>query len=364
MAKDYYETLGVSKNASKEEIKKAYKNLAKKYHPDLNKNQGSDDKFKEINEAYSVLSDGNKKSQYDQFGSTGQQYSGFEGFSGGYQDFDFGDIFESFFGGRQRRSGPRGGADMQAEVELTFEEAAFGIDKKVSLTKHVHCKDCEGTGAKDKEFVECEHCHGRGRIQRQMRTPFGIVMQTSTCPKCHGYGKEPKETCKTCHGAGRVKESKKISVTIPAGVDNGNTLRVPGEGEAGEKGARSGNLYVGIFVKPHKLFERQGYDLHLEYPITFSQAALGDEVDIPTLKKKVKMKIPVGTQSHTIFKLKGKGVQQLHSSGHGDILIRVVVKTPSKITKKVKDIFKKLAKENKQKLKIEKGIFERIKDSF
>ncbi len=364
MAKDYYKILGLSRNASKEEIKKAYKKLAKKYHPDLNKEADSANKFKEINEAYSVLSDENKKAQYDQFGSTGQQYSGFDGFSGSYQDFDFTDIFESFFGSSRRRRGPRRGADMQAEVELEFEEAAFGTEKKVTITKHSKCQDCDGTGAKDKEFIICESCGGQGRIRRQLRTPFGVMMQTSTCPKCHGYGKEPKDYCRTCQGTGRIKETKKIKVTIPPGVDNGTTLRISGEGEAGEKSAQPGDLYVAIFVKPHKIFEREGYDLYLEYPITFSQAALGDEIEVPTLRKKVKMKVPAGTQSHTLFKLKGKGIQHLDSNHYGDLLIRIIVKTPTRLNKTSKDLLKKLAKENKQHLKIEKGFFERLKDSF
>ncbi|MBU2590170.1 MAG: molecular chaperone DnaJ [Nanoarchaeota archaeon] len=371
MAKDYYELLGVSKSASKEDIKKAYKKLAKKFHPDLNKEANATEKFKEINEAYSVLGDDQKRSNYDRFGSAEAfQQSGFSGF--GQQGFNFEDafdIFNSFFGGnpfssRQRHS--QRGADIEAELEVSFKEAAFGTEKKVEINKHVKCKACKGTGAKDSKLKTCSNCKGSGTEKKFFRTPFGIMSQATTCSECQGQGEIPKESCPECHGRGVAKEKKQLTVNIPAGVETGSTLRLTNEGEAGEKGAPSGNLYILLRVKPHELFERQEDNIYLEFPITFSQAALGTEVNIPTLEGDVKMKIPAGTESHTLFKLKNKGIESVNGYGKGDQLVRVIIKTPTKLSKEQKELLIKLSKEDSELKpeKKEKTFFEKVKDAF
>ena len=367
MAKDYYKTLGIEKSASKEEIKKAYRKFAKKYHPDINKDTGSKEKMQDINEAYSILSDETKRSNYDRFGDAGEAFAGGHGNFTGEEIFEgFEDIFSNFFGGNifggRRRRGPRRGADLKYELDIDFEEAVFGVKKKITVTKHDSCKSCKGTGAEDGELNNCETCQGRGAIRKQFRTPFGVMAQTTTCPECRGLGKIAKKECKECRGKGRVKKTKTITVTIPEGVDTGSVLRLSGEGEAGEVGAPSGDLYVEIHSKPHKIFEREGEDIYLEYPLSFSQVALGDEVKVPTLHGEVKMKIPSGTQSHTVFRLKNKGVPRTHGYGQGDQHVRVVVKTPEKLNKKQKQLFKDLAKENKEKLQIEKDFFTKVRD--
>ncbi|MBS3137862.1 molecular chaperone DnaJ [Candidatus Woesearchaeota archaeon] len=360
--KDYYEILGVSKNASKEEIKRAYKNLAKKCHPDLNKdNPQASDKFKELNEAASVLGDDKKREHYDQFGtadtsaSHGFNASDFSAFSEG---FDMNDIFESIFGGqassRKRRSSR--GEDLGYEIEITLEEAAKGVKKNISVPKHEICEDCQGTGARSRDdIVVCEHCRGTGVYMRQQRTAFGIFQTSSTCNKCGGRGKVIRAVCQRCHGNARIKKTKKIEVTIPAGVDSGQRLRVAGEGEAGDAGY--GDLYLIITVVQHDLFERDGDDLKLEARISFVQAALGGEIDIPTIDGKVKMKIPVGTQTNTIFRLAGKGIKNLRGYGSGDLFVKAVIQTPTKLSKQQKDLleeFDSLDKETK------KGLFDKL----
>ncbi|RME55401.1 molecular chaperone DnaJ [Candidatus Woesearchaeota archaeon] len=365
MTKDYYEILGVDKNASKEEIKKAYKRLAKKYHPDLNKETGSAEKFKEINEAYSVLSDDHKRANYDRFGSAEENFSGFQssGFEGFGEDI-FSDIFENFFGsspfGRKRKQQERG-RDITYTIEIDFEDAVFGAKKEISFEKYVKCEDCDGTGSEDGKMHKCSECHGTGQVYQQFRTPFGIIRQSVSCPACKGKGKVIKNKCKTCHGTGRVKQYKTIKVNIPPGVESGTTLRIVNEGEAGKNGGLPGHLYIEILVRPHKEFKREGNDIHINLPISFAQAALGDVVEVPTLEGKVKMKIPSGTQSHTIFRLKGKGVPYLHSSGRGDELVKVIVEVPTKLTNKQKEIIKQLSKE---KLKSEKSFFSKVKDAL
>ncbi|MEA3378888.1 MAG: molecular chaperone DnaJ [Nanoarchaeota archaeon] len=363
MAKDYYQTLGVSKDSSKEEIKKAYKKLAKKYHPDLNKD--SAEKFKEINEAYSILGNENKKANYDRFGTADDRFSGFQGgFQGGFGDFEediFSDIFGSFFHG-SRRKAVRKGADLKDELEIKFEDAAFGVKKKIKINKMIRCNQCNGTGSENEEFEPCSACHGTGTIAKKFRTPFGVIQQSATCNVCGGRGRVIKNKCTKCKGHGRVKEQKTITITIPAGVNNGSTLRVSNEGEAGEMGGPNGDLYIQIFVQPHKFFERQGDDILVDFPITFAQAALGGEVLIPTLKSNVKMKIPAGTQSHTFFKLKNKGFPSLEGYAQGDELVRVIIKTPKHLTPKQKNALKDLF--NKEKLKIEKGFFDKVKDAI
>jgi molecular chaperone DnaJ len=347
---DYYDTLGVKKGCSKEEIKKAYKSLAKKYHPDLNKdNPEAEKKFKEINEAYTALSDDNKRSNYDRFGSTGEQFSGHRGFEG----FDMGDIFGSFFGGRQRQ---RRGRNLKAEVELTFNEAVFGTKKELKITKYDQCKECSGKGGTGTE--SCSDCGGSGTISKSYRTPFGTFSQSATCPNCHGSGDTVKHVCKQCEGSGKIRTTKKVKVKVPAGVDDGTTLRISNEGEYGDAGY--GDLFVELFVQPHEIFERKGDDIFLELPISFSQSALGDEVKVPTIREKVKMKIPAGTQSGTIMRLKGEGVESVNGYGNGDQHVRIQVVTPKKLNKTQKDLLKRLAKENKEELQIKKGFFERL----
>lgn len=376
MAKDYYDILGVSKDASKAQVKKAYKKLAKKYHPDLNK--GKEDaasKFKEINEAAAVLGDDKKRSQYDRFGSTGEGFSGFEGFDagnfggfGGGGNFDFGDIFDSFFGGGGRGRGRRAarrGADLRYEMSITLEEAYDGVKKKVSIPRLETCEKCNGTGAKSDSDVEvCSECHGAGQVRKTQRTPFGVFATTAACPKCHGEGKTIKNACKECHGHGRVEKVRKIEIDIPAGVDSGSQLRIPGQGEAGEKGAATGDLYIYIRVASHETFERDGSNLYMEVPISFVQASIGDEIEVPTIKGKVKMTIPSGTQTHTKFRLKGEGFPSLRHAGYGDQIVRVKVKIPKKLSKKQKEHLMNYAKESKQDIQPSKGFWSKLKDKI
>ncbi|MAG78399.1 molecular chaperone DnaJ [archaeon] len=350
---DYYDTLGVKKGCSKEEIKKAYKTLAKKYHPDLNKdNPQAEQKFKEINEAYSALSDENKRANYDRFGSTGEQFSGYN--QRGFEGFDMGDIFNSFFGGGTTRK--QRGRNLKAELELTFNEAVFGTKKEIKITKYDQCKECNGKGGKD--TISCPDCGGSGRIKKSYRTPFGTFAQTATCQNCQGSGESVKHICKDCQGTGKIRATKKVKVKVPKGVDDGTTLRISNEGEYGEAGF--GDLYVELFVQPHEIFERKDDDIFLELPISFSQAALGDQIKVPTIREKVKMKIPPGTQSGTIMRLKGEGVENVNGYGNGDQHVKIQVVTPKKINKTQKDLLKRLAKENKEELKIKKGFFEKL----
>ena len=359
---DYYNILGVNKTASKEEIKKAYKTLAKKWHPDLNpENKEAEQKFKEINEAYAALSDDNKKANYDRYGSADQQYSqgygqGFEGL----QDADFGDLFGSFFDLGGKRSGK--GRDLKYECEISFIEACFGVSKQISVTKLDRCESCDGLGGTGQKT--CASCKGSGRMQKNFRTPFGVFAQQSMCTECSGRGKTVEKVCKECKGQGRIKNTKNIKVKIPPGVNDGNSLRVQNEGEAGASGNRSGDLFVEIFVTPHDIFARKGDDIYVEFPISFSQAALGDTVAIPTIRGEVKMKVPAGTQSGTILRLKEEGVENVSGHGIGDELVRVQVKTPTKISAKEKELLEKLASENKEKFSIEKGWFEKFKEDF
>ncbi len=370
MTKDYYETLGVDKSASKEEIKKAYKKLAKKYHPDLNKeNPESADKFKEINEAAAVLGNEQKRQQYDQFGTAAEgfgQGGGFGGFD--FSDFmsgsgfDFGDIFDQFFGGggrrRGRRSSPSRGSDLRYDLEVSLEEAASGTKKNLVVPKLTTCDKCKGSGAQsDSDIKTCTTCHGRGSVVQQTRTPFGIFQQTSTCRSCGGEGKVIKNPCPVCDGEGRIEKKKKIEVEIPAGVSNGTKLRVRGEGEAGAKGGPNGDLYVVIYVQEHDIFKRDGDDIYLDVPITFTQAALGDEIEVPTLEGKASLKIPSGTQSHTIFRMKNKGIPHLQGYGKGSQNVRVVIKTPDKLTKKQKELLKEFEKGFKGKKGFLGGLF-------
>ncbi len=364
--KDYYELLGIPKNSSKDDIKKAYKNLAKKYHPDINKESNASEKFKEINEAASVLSDDKKRESYDRFGTadtTGSQGFNESDFSAFSEEFDLGDMFQSFFGGnssgrKQQRS--RRGSDLEYELEIILEEAVLGVKKTISVPKMHQCTVCNGTGAKSRDdVIICETCQGSGVLKRQQRTPFGIFQTSATCSSCRGVGKVIKHPCVECNGQGRVKKTKKIEITIPAGIDSGQRLRMTGEGEYGEHG--TGDLYLLITVLPHDLFERDGDDLRLEAKIGFVQAALGSEIDVPTINGKVKMKIPAGTQTNTVFRIAGKGVQTLQGYGTGDLFIKIILQTPTKLTKKQKELLEEFDSFDKDS---KKGLFEKIKEAF
>ncbi len=355
--RDYYEILGVQKGASVDEIKKVYRSLALKYHPDRvseNKKQ-AEEKFKEISEAYAVLSDPQKRSQYDQFGHAGieSRYSYEDIFKGAdfgsiFEDLGvggeiFGDIFEGIFGGgfssRSRRGSLRG-RDLEYEIEISFEDAAFGVKKTVSVPRHETCETCRGEGTRPgTKKTACPSCGGKGRIMQS--TGFFSIQQT--CFKCRGEGSIIKNPCVKCAGAGRVKLTKKIEVNIPAGVDTGSRLRVQGEGEAGSKGGARGDLYIYIHVTDHDIFDRHGYDIVCSVPINFPVAALGGEVEIPTLNGKVSMKVPEGTQSGKVFRLSSKGIRKLRGNGYGDELVRVVVETPTRLNSQQKRILKEFA---------------------
>ncbi|MBL5778027.1 molecular chaperone DnaJ [Bacillus sporothermodurans] len=348
--RDYYEVLGLDKNASKEEIKKAYRKLSKKYHPDINKEADAADKFKEVKEAYEVLSDDQKRDQYDRFGLTDPN-QGFGGFGG---DGDFGgfggfeDIFSTFFGGGSSRrrdpNAPRQGADLQYTMTLTFKEAVFGKETEIEIPREETCDTCHGSGAKPGTQPEtCSHCHGSGQINTEQNTPFGKIVNRRVCHYCNGTGKMIKNKCKTCGGTGKVKKRRRINVKIPAGVDDGQQLRVSGQGEPGVNGGPAGDLYVVFHVREHEFFERDGDDIYCEIPITFAQAALGDEIEVPTLHGKVKLKVPAGTQTGTKFRLRGKGVPNVRGYGTGDQHIHVKVITPTKLTDKQKQLLREFS---------------------
>ena len=346
MAKrDYYEVLGVAKNASEAELKKAYRRKAMKYHPDKNSgDKAAEEKFKEANEAYEILSDSQKRSAYDQFGHAGVDPSmgggGFGGGqAGGFGDV-FGDIFGDIFGGGGGRGGRRQaqrGADLQYNLEINLEEAVHGTTTSVNIPTLVACGTCNGSGAKKGSGkTKCGTCHGQGQVRMQQ----GFFSVQQTCSACHGAGEVIKDPCLSCHGQGRVQKNKRLSVKIPAGVDNGDRIRLSGEGEAGEHGAPSGDLYVQVHVRPHKIFSRNGSDLHCEVPISFTDACLGGELEVPTLDGKVKLKIPAETQSGNMFRLRGKGVKPLRGGLVGDLLCKVLVETPINLNGKQKDLLK------------------------
>ncbi|MGG3915562.1 molecular chaperone DnaJ [Rossellomorea vietnamensis] len=348
--RDYYEVLGVGKDASKDEMKKAYRKLSKKYHPDINKEADADEKFKEISEAYEVLSDDQKRAQYDRFGHTdpNQGFGGGADFGGGgFGGFE--DIFNTFFGGggggrRRDPNAPRQGADLQYTMSLTFEEAVFGKETEIEIPREEECDTCHGSGAKPGTKVNtCSHCNGSGQLNVEQNTPFGRIVNRRVCHYCNGTGKQIKEKCSTCGGAGKVQKRRKIAVKIPAGIDDGQQLRVTGQGEPGINGGPAGDLYVVFHVRSHDFFERNGDDIYCEMPVTFAQAALGDEIEVPTLHGKVKLKVPAGTQTSTRFRLKGKGVPNVRGYGTGDQHVQVKVVTPSKLTDKQKQLLREFA---------------------
>ncbi len=344
--RDYYEVLGVSKTATQDEIRKAYRRLSKKYHPDINKDPGAEDKFKELSAAYEVVSDEQKRAQYDQFGHEGPQGFGGGGFeSAGFGGFE--DIFSTFFGGgggRRDPNAPRQGSDLQYTMSLSFEEAVFGKDTTIEIPREETCGTCDGSGAKKGTKPDtCSHCHGSGELNVEQNTPFGRIVNRRTCHYCQGTGKLIKDKCRTCGGDGKVKKRKKISVKVPKGVDDGQQLRVSGQGEPGVNGGPAGDLYVVFHVQPHEFFERDGDDIYCEMPITFVQAAMGDEVEVPALSGKIKLKIPAGTQTGTRFRLRGKGVHNVRGYGVGDQHVHVKVITPTKLTEQQKQLLREFS---------------------
>jgi molecular chaperone DnaJ len=351
LAKDYYEILGVSKQAGGDEIKRAFRNLARKHHPDVNKETGAAEKFKEINEAYQILSDPHKKQQYDTFGSAGPGAGGFGGFDfgegvGGFEGF--GDIFDVFFGGRQprqRRGGSEDGSDLRYDLTITLEEAYSGVEKESSISHYTNCQNCKGTGSKPGTTPSrCSSCGGSGQVRRTQRTPLGAFQQITTCPACQGAGEQITSPCSTCHGSGRVKSSHKVKVKVPAGIDSGYRLRVSSAGDAGRRGGSPGDLYVFIAVREDHRFERQGADLIYKKMISFTQAALGDEVEIPTLEGAATLRIPAGTQSGSNFRFKGKGMPNLRGRGHGDLYVLVEIETPQNLTAEQAELLHKFAR--------------------
>ncbi len=356
--RDYYEVLGVDKSASEADIKKAFRNLAKKYHPDVNSDdKNAAEKFKEVNEAYSVLSDSEKKSRYDQYGHAGVDpnfspggggFGGFSGFEGNFDMGDiFGDIFGGIFGGGSKRSrhsnAPMQGDDIGYRITIDFEEAAFGCSKEVSYSRIVRCETCGGSGAEKGSSPEtCSVCRGSGQVTSQQRTPFGVMQSTRDCDNCQGKGKIITKPCPTCKGNGFVKKQNKLTVSIPAGIDNGQRISLSGQGNAGENNGPNGDLIIIISVRPHKLFEREGYNLRYELPITFSQAALGAKISIPTLDGTGDLSIPAGTQNGAVFVVKGKGIQNLRGKGKGDLYVKVMVEIPKNLSKKQKSAISSL----------------------
>ena len=354
--RDYYEVLGVSRGASEDEIKKAYKKMARKYHPDLNPgDKTAEEKFKEVNEAYEVLSDADKKARYDQYGHAGVDPNfGAGGFGGGFDgSFDFGDlgdIFGSFFGGgfgggrRTNPNAPQRGESIRMSIAISFEEAAFGCEKAVTVERYETCDTFHGNGCAPGTSPEvCPDCHGTGTVQVRRQTPMGVFATSSPCPKCGGKGRIIHQPCKDCRGSGMVRKKKTIQASIPAGIDNGQTISIRGQGNAGKNGGPAGDLLITITVRPHELFRREGTSVLCEAPITFTQAVLGAELEIPTIDGKVKYTLPEGTQSGTTFRLKGKGIPSINGRGRGDQYVTVYIETPKNLNKEQKEALKKFA---------------------
>ena len=351
--RDYYEVLGVSKGAGDDELKKAYRKEAKKYHPDLHPgDKDAEAKFKEVNEAYEVLSNPEKRQKYDAYGHAGVDPN-FGAGGGGFGGF----------GGGSRRNGPVRGNDVRQVVEVTFEEAVFGCKKKINITKQDTCSTCGGSGAKPgTSAVTCSKCGGSGQVKTQVRTPLGYMTNIGTCPDCRGTGKIINDPCRDCRGTGKVRKTVTVEIAIPAGADNGITMQLSGRGEPGERGGPAGDLLVTIRVRPHKLFRRENTNLYLDMPITFVQAALGATVKVPTLDGTVEYDIPEGTQSETVFKLRGKGVPEIHGRGRGDLFVKVKVEVPTNLTAKQKEILQEFDDEKCYKKK--KSFMDKAKEFF
>ena len=373
--RDYYEVLGLSKGASEDDIKKAYRKLAKKYHPDINKEADAEAKFKEINEAYEVLSDPQKKATYDQFGHAGMDGfagSGFgDGFGGMNMD-DLGDIFSSFmggmggfsgfnFGGRSssRRTGPIKGDNRYMSMDIEFLDAVHGVDKLINITVDKMCKECNGTGAASASDIEtCPTCKGAGRVTRQSRTPFGIIQQQTICPDCNGTGKHVKKNCPHCNGQGYTTVKEQVEVSIPAGINTGQQVRLQGYGERGENGGPNGDLYIEVRVKPHKFFLRDGNNIHIKVPISAIDATLGTVVDVPTAYGDVELTVPAGTQPGQQLRLKGYGIKSLRSDNVGDQYVDIQIEIPKKLTREEKELYEKLANRKKE------SVFDKFKKNF
>ena len=379
--RDYYEVLGVSKTATEAEIKKAYRKLAMKYHPDYNPgDKEAEEKFKEINEAHEVLSDPEKRQRYDQYGFAGvdPNYGAGQGggFGGGFGGVDLGDIFGDIFGGgfggfgggsaRANPNAPRKGQDIRVRITLSFDEAVHGCKKNITITRQQQCTECNGTGAAPGTSPEtCPDCGGRGYTIRQQRTPFGVMQSQQPCTRCGGKGKLVKNPCKSCHGSGKVATKKTLEVNIPMGIDDDQSFALRGMGDAGANGGPAGDVIVMVTVRPDDLFQRDGYDVWVTVPITFSQAVLGDNVTVPTIDGKVEYTVPEGTQSGTTFRLRGKGIQYLNGRGRGDMYVKCEVEIPKKLNKAQRDALKKfegtLKDDNYEK---RKGFFKKLKDMF
>ncbi len=376
--RDYYEVLGVSRDAPDAEVKKAYRRLAREYHPDVAKDDPTAaEKFKEINEAYEVLSDADKRARYDQFGHAGTDPNagGFGGgFGGGgagdFGDFGMGDIFDMFFGGMRggqgRTRGPQRGADLRYDMAISFEEAAFGVEKEIQVPRLENCPTCAGSGARPgTHAATCPVCRGAGQVQVATQTAFGRFMSVRTCDHCHGEGRIIESPCPECGGAGRVRRHRKISVKVPQGVDSDSRLRIAGSGEAGSRGGPPGDLFIVISVKPHSVFRRRDDDVLMEAPLSFVQAALGTEIEVPTLDGPVKLKIPEGTQAGTSFRLRGKGIPHLRGHGRGDQHVKVIVVTPTRLTEKEREVLRQLAELRGEEVTAEeRGFLKRMRDAL
>jgi molecular chaperone DnaJ len=365
--RDYYDVLGIGRQATPEEIKKAFRRLARQYHPDVNKGPDAEAKFKEINEAHEILSDGEKRAMYDRFGHAGAQ-AGFAG-RGGFTGFE--DIFDSFFGGMRTgsaaRRGPTKGADLRYDLWIEFEEAVFGSDKQIIVPRHETCPHCQGSGAEPgTQPIRCPQCNGTGEVRRQQQTFLGSFVQVTTCPRCRGEREIITTPCSECHAQKVVQVERTISVKIPAGVDRGTRIRLAGEGEPGTLGGPAGNLFVVLDVKPHAYFRREDTDIMVELGINVAQAALGDKVEVPTLEGMEEMAIPAGTQTGEAFRLRGKGVPYLRRNGRGDQLVIIQVLTPTRLTPTQKELFNELGKTLGREViqQPEKGFFEKFKDAL
>jgi molecular chaperone DnaJ len=347
--RDYYDVLGVGRDATEEDIKKAYRKLAFKYHPDHNHEPETEAKFKEVTEAYEVLSSTDKRSSYDRYGhaATGAGTGAGQGFGGeGFEFTGFGDIFDAFFGGAQgaNRNAPRAGADLQYSLSITFLEAAFGVEREVSIQRTENCPDCKGIGAKAGTQPErCANCNGTGQVRRVSQSVFGRFVNQGPCPTCRGVGAIIKEPCGTCHGAGKVKQERNLKIKVPPGVADGAQMRMSGQGEAGYRGGPPGDLYITLNVDPHELFARNGDDVIYELPINPAQAALGVQVEVPTMEGKVKLDIPAASQTGTVLRIKNQGIPHLNHHGRGDELVQLFVTVPESLTKKQRELFEELA---------------------
>lgn len=368
--RDYYEVLGVARGASEAEIKSAFRRLARQYHPDVSKEPDAEEQFKEINEAYAVLSNDEKRAAYDRFGHAGVQGAG------GVPDWttmdftdifgDLGDLFGFGFSrsGRRSRNAPRRGANLKYRVQLEFEEAVFGVEKEIEITRDERCETCNGSGAKPGTSPsKCSTCNGRGEVRQTQRTILGSMVQVTTCPACQGKGEVIVDPCQTCHGKGEIRKTRRKVVTIPKGVDTGTQIRLAGEGQPGKNGGPPGNLYLVIQVKPHKYFQRRDDDIFLDLNINIAQAALGDKVTVPTVHGNEELRIPAGTQPGDVMRLRDKGVPHLRNNGHGDQLVVLNVSIPKNVSKEQEELFSQLANSlGAEVIPQERGFFDRVKD--